>query len=51
MSAVKNIQYKIQNIASLKFIPVEEIGKCENNLNIWNRYSKTKFLIIHTLQP
>ena len=42
MSAVKNIQYKIQDIASIKFIPFEEIGKCENGLNIWNWFSENK---------
>ena len=42
MSIVKNIQYKTQNIASIKLIPFEEIGKCENNLNISNWFFENK---------
>ena len=39
---LKNIQYKIQNIASIKLIPFGEIGKCENNLNISNWFFENK---------
>ena len=42
MSIVKNIQYKTQNIASIKLILFEEIGKCENNLNISNWFFENK---------